>query len=104
MEMNNEFDTKLGRLTALRNVLHECCCETFNIPEEWRFFHNILDRVNEKLLDEMRRLGYMAVYPIVGGCAQESLFVGTMEHCKEFIDILLENDPSMKGNIIVTQL
>lgn len=102
--MNNDFDTKLGRLTALRNVLLECCSETFNIPEEWRFFHNILDRANEKLLDEMRRLGYMAVYSIVGGCAQESLFVGTMEQCKEFTDILLDNDPSMKGNIIVIQL
>jgi hypothetical protein len=54
--------------------------------------------------DEHRRLGYMAVYPIVNGSAQEALFEGTRDQCKIYTDILLENKPEMKGNIIVLEL
>jgi hypothetical protein len=56
------------------------------------------------MTDERRRLGYMAVYPIVNGSAQEALFEGTREQCKIYTDLLLGHDPSMKGNIIVLEL
>jgi ABC-type microcin C transport system duplicated ATPase subunit YejF len=61
-------------------------------------------KVKEMISDEHRRLGYMAVYPIVNGSAQEALFEGTREQCKVYTDILLENKPEMRGNIIVLEL
>ena len=57
---------------------------------------------SDKLL--WTKAGYMAVYPIVNGSAQEALFEGTREQCKTYTDILLENKPEMKGNIIVLEL
>ena len=76
------------------------------IPEalEWQTFHGWLEKVKDMISDEHRRLGYMAVYPIVNGSAQEALFEGTRDQCKIYTDILLENKPEMKGNIIVLEL
>jgi hypothetical protein len=96
--------TKLDRLTMLRNTLIECCEESVKDAGEWQTFHDMLAKIGGLLTNERRRLGYMAVYPIVDGSAQEALFEGTKEQCNIYTDLLLEHDPSMKGNIIVLQL
>lgn len=96
--------TKLDRLNMLRDALIECKKESVKDADEWQTYHDMLAKVGDMLTDERRRLGYMAVYPIVNGSAQEALFEGTREQCKIYTDILLENNPSMKGNIIVLEL
>ena len=96
--------SKLDRLTMLRNTLLDCCQDSVKDADEWQTFHDMLAKVVDLLTDERRRLGYMAVYPIVNGSAQEALFEGTREQCKIYTDILLENKPEMKGNIIVLEL
>ena len=101
---NEKTMSKLDRLTMLRNTLIECCEESVKDVDEWMTFHDMLAKVGGLLTNERRRLGYMAVYPIVNGSAQEALFEGTKEQCKIYTDILLENQPEMKGNIIVLEL
>lgn len=96
--------SKLDRLTMLRDSLLDCCKESVKNADEWQTFHDMLVKVKDMISDEHRRLGYMAVYPIVDGSAQESLFEGTKEQCAIYTDILLENKPEMKGNIIVLEL
>ena len=96
--------SKLDRLTMLRDTLLDCCKESVKDADEWHTFHDMLAKVVDMMTDERRRLGYMAVYPIVNGSAQEALFEGTREQCKIYTDILLENQPEMKGNIIVLEL
>ena len=96
--------SKIDRLTMLRNTLLDCCQESVKDSDEWQTFHDMLAKVCDLLTDERRRLGYMAVYPIVDGSAQEALFEGTREQCKIYTDLLLGHDPSMRGNIIVLQL
>ena len=96
--------SKIDRLTMLRNTLLDCCQESVKDADEWKTFHDMLAKVVDLLTDERRRLGYMAVYPIVNGSAQEALFEGTREQCKIYTDLLLGHDPSMKGNIIVLEL
>ena len=96
--------SKLDRLTMLRDTLLDCCKESVKNADEWQTFHDWLEKVKDMISDEHRRLGYMAVYPIVNGSAQESLFEGTRDQCKIYTDILLENKPEMKGNIIVLEL
>jgi hypothetical protein len=96
--------SKLDRLTMLRDTLLDCCKESVKDADEWQTFHDMLAKVVDMMTDERRRLGYMAVYPIVNGSAQEALFEGTREQCKIYTDILLENKPEMKGNIIVLEL
>ena len=96
--------SKLDRLTMLRDTLLDCCKESVKNADEWQTFHDMLAKVVDMMTDERRRLGYMAVYPIVNGSAQEALFEGTREQCKIYTDILLENKPEMKGNIIVLEL
>ena len=96
--------SKLDRLTMLRDTVLDCCKESVKDADEWQTFHDMLAKVVDMMTDERRRLGYMAVYPIVNGCAQESLFEGTRDQCKIYTDILLENKPEMKGNIIVLEL
>ena len=96
--------TKLDRLTMLRNALIECKRESVKDADEWQTYDDMMRKVNGMMLEEKRRLGYMAVYPIVDGSAQESVFEGTAEKCKIYTDILLENNPSMSGNIIVLEL
>ena len=96
--------SKIDRLTMLRNTLLDCCEDSVKDSDEWQTFYDMLAKVCDLLTDERRRLGYMAVYPIVDGSAQEALFEGTREQCKIYTDLLFRNDPSMKGNIIVLQL
>jgi hypothetical protein len=96
--------SKLDRLTMLRDTLLDCCKESVKDADEWQTFHDMLAKVVDMMTDERRRLGYMAVYPIVNGSAQEALFEGTRDQCKIYTDILLENKPEMKGNIIVLEL
>ena len=96
--------SKLDRLTMLRDTLLDCCKENVKNADEWQTFHDMLAKVVDMMTDERRRLGYMAVYPIVNGSAQEELFEGTREQCKVYTDILLENKPEMKGKIIVLEL
>ena len=96
--------SKLDRLTMLRNTLLDCCQDSVKDADEWQTFHDMLAKVVDLLTDKRRRLGYMAVYPIVNGSAQEALFEGTREQCKIYTDILLENKPEMRGNIIVLEL
>ena len=96
--------SKLDRLTMLRNTLIECCQDSLKNDGEWQTFRDMLAKVKDMISDEHRRLGYMAVCPIVNGSAQEALFEGTREECKIYTDILLENQPEMKGNIIITPL
>ena len=96
--------SKLDRLTMLRDTLLDCCKESVKDADEWQTFHDMLAKVVDMMTDERRRLGYMAVYPIVNGSAQEALFEGTRDQCKIYTDILLENQPEMKGNIIVLEL
>ena len=96
--------SKLDRLTMLRDTLLDCCKESVKDADEWQTFHDMLAKVVDMMTDDRRRLGYMAVYPIVDGSAQEALFEGTKEQCKIYTDIMLEAHPEMKGNIIVLQL
>ena len=96
--------SKLDRLTTLRDSLLDCCEESVKNADEWQTFRDWLARVKDMISDEHRRLGYMAVYPIVNGSAQEALFEGTSDQCKTYTDILLKNQPEMKGNIIVLEL
>lgn len=95
---------KLDRLNMLADALHECKVESVKDADEWQFYDDMRAKVNDMIHEEQRKLGYMAVYPIVDGMAGESLFEGTEEECKEYTDILLEQEPSMKGNIIMLQL
>ena len=96
--------SKLDRLTTLRDTLLDCCKESVKDADEWQTFHDMLAKVVDMMTDERRRLGYMAVYPIVNGSAQEALFEGTRDQCKIYTDTLLEAHPEMKGNIIVLEL
>ena len=96
--------SKLDRLEMLWEVLLECKQGSVKDADEWQTYDDMMRKVNGMMLEEKRRLGYMAVYPIVNGCSQEALFEGTREQCKIYTDILLENQPEMKGNIIVLEL
>ena len=96
--------SKLDRLTMLRDTLLDCCQESVKDADEWQTFHDMLAKVKDMISDERQRLGYMVVYPIVNGSAQEALFEGTREQCKIYTDLLLKHDPSMRGNIIVLEL
>ena len=96
--------SQLDRLTMLHDTLLNCCKDSVKDANDWQTFHNMLTKVGDLLTEERRRLGYMAVYPIVNGCAQDALFEGTSEQCNTYIDILFENDPAMKGNIICLKL
>ena len=97
-------NSKLDRLTKLRNSLLECCKESVKNAEEWKKFHCMLEIVKAMISEEHRRLGYMAVYPIVNGSAQEAIYEGTSVQCKIYTDLLLEKKPEMRGHIIVLEL
>ena len=96
--------SKLDRLTILRDTLLDCCKESVKNADEWQTFHDMLAKVGDMISDEHRRLGYMAVYPIVNGSAQEALFEGTREQCKIYADIMLEQHPERRNNIIISPL
>ena len=88
----------------LRDALIECKKESVKDADEWQTYDDMMAKVNDLLTEEKRKAGYMVVYPIVNGSARESLYEGTPEQCKIYTDILLENQPEMKGNIIVLEL
>lgn len=96
--------SKLDRLEMLWEALLECKQGSVKDADEWQTYDDMMRKVNGMMLEEKRRLGYMAVYSIVNGSAQEALFEGTSDQCKIYTDILLENQPEMKGNIIVLEL
>lgn len=96
--------SKLDRLTMLHDALIECKRGSVKDADEWQTYDDMMTKVNGLLTEEKRRAGYMVVYPIVDGSAGESLFEGTPEQCKAYTDILLENHPDMRGNIIVLNL
>ena len=96
--MANGIDrmNKLDRLEMLCETLLECKQGSVKDAEEWQTYDDMMRKVNGMMLEEKRRLSYMAVYPIVDGSARESVFEGTAEKCKIYTDILLENNPSMR--------
>ena len=96
--------SKLDRLSMLLDNLRKCRKECVRHSEEWLTYNDMIEKVSDMLYEEKRKAGYMAVYPIVNGSAQEALFEGTREQCKTYTDLLLGHDPSMKGNIIVLEL
>ena len=80
--------TRLERLESLLLTIQECKQES---PEmNWG---DMEERAADAVLQEKRRLGYMAVYPIVNGCATEAAFEGTPEACDIYAEIYRENNP-----------
>ena len=96
--------TKLDRLEALSATLLECKKECVKDADEWQVYDDMMTRVKELIVEEQRRLGYMAVYPVVDGQAEDYLFCGTPEACDSYVEILLEGHPGMKGNIIIANI
>jgi hypothetical protein len=96
--------TKLDRLKALNATLLECKTDCVKDAEEWQMYDDMAKRVKQAIIDEERRLGYMAVYPIEDGQAGALLFTGTPEQCAVCVETLLEGHPEMKGNIIITNI
>lgn len=94
--------TKLDRLTALRDTLLELCTESTANADEWNTYNEWMGKASDLLTEERRRQGWMAVYPIVDGSAQEALFEGTSEQCQIYVSIMKEHDP--EADIIVLQL
>lgn len=102
MEQKIVKESKLNLLTALRDVLLDLSAESSNSAQERNQFNEMLAKTCGMLQDERRRMGFYGVYPIVNGSAQESLFEGTLEHCRTYVEILKENDPQI--DLIVLQL
>lgn len=96
--------TKLERLEALSATLLECKKECVKDADEWQVYDDMMTRVKELIVEEQRRLGYMAVYPIEDGQAGASIYHGTPEACDFYVEILLEGHPEMKGNIIIANI
>ena len=96
--------SKLDRLSILLDNLRKCRKECVRHSEECMTYNDMIEKISDILYEEKRKEGYMVVYPIVNGSAQEPLFEGTCEQCKVYIDILLEKDPSMRGNIITLNI
>lgn len=92
------------KLRDLRNALLDCCSACASNKEELNMLHSMLVTADEMLNDVRRKLGYMAVYPIVNGSAQESLFEGTKEQCVIYTKLLVGSMPELKDNIIILQL
>lgn len=96
--------SKLNRLNMLLYNLRKCRNVCVRHSEEWLNYNDMIEKFSDMLYEEKRKAGYMAVYPIVDGSVQESLFEGTKEQCAIYTEFLLEAHPEMKGNIIVLQL
>lgn len=96
--------TKLDRLETLLLVLLKCKNECANDQDEWNIYNRMTGMLYDMRIEEKRKQGFLAVYPIVNGSAREPLFEGTKEQCKIFTDLLLESQPDLKGNIIVLPL
>ena len=96
--------TKLDHLKALNATLLECKTDCVKDAEEWQMYDDMAKRVKQAIIDEERRLGYMAVYPIENGQAGALLFTGTSDQCDLYVETLLEGHPEKKGNIIITNI
>jgi len=91
--------TRLDRLKIMFSAIRDC---KLAHPElEWGM---MLERARDMVIEEQRRLGHMAVYPIVNGSAQEAVFEGNPEACQTYVDIYLEGHPDMKGNVIILEI
>lgn len=97
-------NSKLDKLTNLRDSLLVCCKEYVKSAEEWEKFHVMLETVKAMITEEHRRLGFMGVFPIVNGSAQEAIYEGTRIQCQIYTDLLLKSNPEMRGHIIVLEL
>lgn len=101
---NTTMTTKLDRLKALSYTLLECKTACVKDAEKWLMYDDMMTRVKQAIIEEQRRLDYMAVYPIEDGQAGASLFTGTSDECDLYVSTLLEGHPEMKGNIIITNI
>ncbi len=96
--------TKLDRLTMLRDALIECKKDSFNDADEWMTYNDMQHRIDKMLHEERVAYGWSGVYEIVDGCAGDCLFEGDSEQCKIYTDIMLEEHPERRGNIIISPL
>ena len=88
------------RLRRLKMLLE--AAESLRKEEPHLELGDIPERVRALLLDEYRKLNWHVVSPIVNGCAQEAIYEGTPEDCKKYVQRLVEKDPAIKNNLIVT--
>lgn len=95
----NKFDTPTRRRRL--EILLEAA-ESLKREEPNLDLGDIPERVRALLLDEYRKLNWHVVSPIVNGCAQEAIYEGTPEDCKKYVQRLVEKDPAIKNNLIVT--
>ena len=80
--------TRLERLESLLLTIQECKQES---PEmNWG---DMEERAADAVLQEKRRLGYMAVYPIANGCATEAAYEGTEQDCIAYGKIFKRHNP-----------
>lgn len=89
--------TRLERLESLLLTIRECKSE--NPEMNWE---GMEERAADAVLQEKRRLGYMAVYPIIHGCSTEAAFEGTPEACTIYAEIYRENNPD--NDIIILNI
>lgn len=88
------------RLRRLEMLLE--AAESLRKEEPHLELGDIPERVRALLLDEYRKLNWHVVSPIVNGCAQEAIYEGTPEDCKKYVQRLVEKDPAIKNNLIIT--
>lgn len=88
------------RLRRLKMLLE--AAESLRKEEPHLELGDIPERVRSLLLDEYRKLNWHIVSPIVNGCAQEAIYEGTPEDCKKYVQRLIEKDPAIKNNLIIT--
>ena len=96
--------TKLDRLTMLRDALIECKKESLKDADEWMTYDDMQHRIEGMLHEERVACGWSGVYEIVDGFAGDCLFEGDGEQCKIYADIMLEQHPERRGNIIISPL
>ena len=96
--------TKLNRLTMLRDTLIECKEKSLKDADEWMPYNAMQHRIEGMLHEEHVACGWSGVYEIVDGCAGDCLFEGDGEQCKIYANIMLEQHPERRGNIIISPL
>jgi len=96
--------TKLNRLTMLRDTLIECKEKSLKDADEWMTYNDMQHRIEGMLHEEHVACGWSGVYEIVDGCAGDCLFEGDGEQCKIYANIMLEQHPERRGNIIISPL
>lgn len=96
--------TKLELLKSLHVILLACKNECVKDADEWQIYDDMSKRIINLLAKEQRRKGYMAVYNIEDVNDSYIIFTGTKEQCDIYVDILLKENPEMKGNIIIADI